>query len=463
MGVATSQYNTLNSMYLNPANLGGMKEKFAIQLFSLNLGVDNNLGTFNGLSDMFKANNSDSGTSVFNLSSQQKYFSMLLPTLEFRGPGAVISINNKMAFGLNTRMRMINQLNHFDRSIYDQVVSPSAPATDYSLEAQNFNWTAHMWSEIGLSFGMTVLDEEEDAGVVKVGATVRRLSGIGYIGLKGNRMDIDYTAGNERFYASNADLQFVSNLISTQSAIFKGIDGSVLFSNLFGGKGDGGFGADIGATYARKVYFGDNDDDGHRVSAGISVNDLGGINYKRANHGFDIKGNGYLEGKKISGYDGDIDSIRAYAKRQGFTGDTTNASTRVHLPTAMVIGADVQLYKKLFLNVTYIANLANRNTFGNSVYNRLCITPRLDMRGMTLSLPIAYSALAKDVKMGLGFRFGGFIFGSDDMLAFVSKKRYGINAYFGFAVPIYRKNNKSGKPSSAEEKAPPTWNDGKLH
>ena len=205
-----------------------------------------------------------------------------------------------------------------------------------------------------------------------------------------------------------------------------------------------GFGGDIGVKFMRKFHYGGSDkiDDGHKLTASLSVVDIGAVKYKKDNHTLDVSGRGYLDGNILGKYKTKIDSIRAYAAQQGFLADTGNNATSVHLPTAMVIGADYQVYKRFAVNVTYIANLMNRQSIGNSVYNRLCITPRYDSRVFSVGLPISYSSLAKDMKVGLGIRLSGFIIGSDDMLAFLSDNMHGINVYFGGCIPIHRKDHK---------------------
>ena len=137
-----------------------------------------------------------------------------------------------------------------------------------------------------------------------------------------------------------------------------------------------------------------------------------------------------------------MDSIKAYALRQGFTADTGSQATKVHMPTALLISGDYQVYKRFYVNATYVANLVNRQLFGNSVYNQLTITPRYDSHIFTVGLPITYSALAHDLKMGIGLRVGGFFLGSDDMLALVSSHQYGFNFYMGGYIPIRKKDHK---------------------
>src|SRR5438874_2694062 len=103
-GVATSDWSIANSMYLNPANIAGSHERLVINIFSLNLYVDNNLGTFNKLSNLFKSANGS--TDIFKLGHSNEPFNIIVPSLEIRGPGAIYSLNDehRQTFALTTRV-----------------------------------------------------------------------------------------------------------------------------------------------------------------------------------------------------------------------------------------------------------------------------------------------------------------------------------------------------------------------
>ena len=447
-GIATSEWSATNSMYLNPASIAGSHEKVTVSLLSVGIGVDNNLGTFTKISNIGKINNNDTSNKsvtngIFNNSGRAN-FSMLVPEAEIRGPGVLVAINNKMTVALSSRIRVVNQLNNFDQSLYTQVTNPSdTPKGDYGVSAQKFNWTADVWSELNLSFGMVVMDN--DKGQIKVGATLRHMSGIAYLGLRSTKLDLKYYSGKDSFYAANTDLEFASNVVSANSAVFSGINSSGIFNNLFGSAQGGGFGGDLGVIYSRVLHYGtkaETNENGHKVSASASVMDIGAINYNHNNYTVDVTGSGYLSGNTIKNLNGNVDSIRAYMTKQGFNADTGNKATKVHMPTALILSGDYQVYHRFCVNLTYIANLVNRENFGNSVYNQFTVTPRYDAKAFTIGLPITYSSLAGNLKLGLGVRAGGFFFGSDDMLALLSSRQYGFSFYFGGYVPIYHKTHK---------------------
>jgi Family of unknown function (DUF5723) len=443
LGVATGGYDPINGLYLNPASISGSNEKIAINIFSLNVGVDNNLGTLSSLGNI---GNSD----AFTVTGKNT-FSMLAPVLDIHLPGIMVSLNDKMkqSFAFTTRVRAINQFNHFDPNLYYTVTSSDYKSNQsYTFESNNFNWTAHVWSEFCLSYALQVF--ESGPHKLKAGITLKLLGGIDYLTLKGRNLNATYTSGNDTFYANHSDLEFASNAVGSNDIQNNGVKSSDVLGSLFGSKAGSGFGMDIGVTYTYKIggenTFGPKEEDdkeaGHRLTVSAAITDFGSIRYNDGNNFFvDVTGNGFLTGKELSKNIGNYSDFRNYMVNQGFTADTGSKATKLYMPTAMVLGVDYQIHKRFYINATYIANLANRQNYGNSFYNQLTFTPRYEYSFLGVGLPITYSTLASDMKVGLGFRVLGFILGSDDMMALFSNHQRGFGFYIGGFVPLFRKSS----------------------
>ena len=441
LGITTSEWSAINSVYLNPASIADCRETISIGILSLNFDVNNDLGTFSRVGEY-------SGTSAktFKPTGTQP-FSMLIPDVEIHGPGIMMTLSKKISLAFTTGFRVMNQLNNFDPSLYNLITNPGALNTNsnYSVTTKNFNWTAHMWSEAGLTFAAVVLNNEKNE--LKVGITVKRLGGIAYVSVTGKNIDMRYNADSQSVYASQTDLEFASNLVSDSAAIFKGLNASNLFDRIFGESGGGGMAADIGVIYKRRIGEAEPSDymesyHTHDVVLSASITDLGAINYLRStNADVQVTGNGYITGPGINNNSGGGSQFVNYAHQNGFNVDTVSRSTKVFLPAALLLSADVQVRGPLFANLLYIANLANRQNFGNSYYNQVTFTPRYDYHKMTLALPITYSMLSHDVKVGLGYRIAGFFIGSDDALAFFMKNQRGFDIYVGGYIPIFKLHN----------------------
>ncbi len=444
LGIATGNWSSTNSLYLNPANIADSRERFTIDVVSINASIENNLGTLGSFSNFSKAVNNGNTDNLFNYSNRNT-FSLLAPAVDIHGPGAMISINHKHSLALTTRIRGFNQFNNFDKSLYRTINDPNYVINgDVDLTSKNFNYTAHLWTEVGLTYGVVLIDEGESE--LRAGVTLRYLGGIGYVGLKGNNLDAHFRSGTDSFYVKNTDLEFASNILSTKNALVNGISNNSIFSEFFGNKDGRGVGGDIGVVYD---YFPDpelhkhNHDgrNGYKVRLSASVTDIGSVMYKSSvNSNANVTGNGYITGQGLIDNVTNFDEFRNYAKKQGFTADTAKASTKVYMPTALVIGADYNIRKNIYVNATFIGNVANRQNFGNSYYNQVTVTPRYDRRLFTIGVPITYSMLTNGMRMGLGLRFMGLFAGSDDMLTLFAKNQYGFNLYFGGCVPLYHKS-----------------------
>lgn len=451
MGLATSDYSAMNSLFLNPASIADCNEKVVVNTSSFALSFDQSLGTFSSFTSIINNVGKGNGsTAVFN-NAGHKTFNMLLPVLEVRGPAVMICLNDEheQGFAFTTRLRAFNQLNNFDQSIFNTVSDPKSVSNgDYHYTSKNFNWTAQLWKDYGLSYGIMVM--KQDQSELKVGVTARYMGGIGYLGIKGNNLDVDFVTGSDSFHATNSDLEFASNLTSVSNGVSNGLNAGSLAGKFFGAGAGSGFGGDIGVTYIYKIDEGGgkprgiaSEQDDHKLSLSVSVTDIGSVKYKAGNnYVVNASGSGYLTGEGLKDSIGNFTSFKNYTKQQGFKADTASAATKVHMPTALVISGDYQIYKHFYANITYIGNLVNRQLFGNSYYSQFTVTPRFDMKLVTIGLPITYSALAGDMKMGLGFRIGGFFFGSDDMLAIFSNNQHGFGFYMGAYVPVFKKKPK---------------------
>ncbi len=448
-GTATGNWSGTQGLYLNPAIIADSRERFTIDIISANAGVDNNLGSLNNKGGIIGALNDGSTDKMFTYNGSST-FSVMAPYARVNGPGCMISINHRHSIALTTAVRGMNQFNNFDRSLYETITNPAyLPSGDATYTSHNYNYTAHMWSELGASYAGVILDAPHHE--IRVGATLRYLGGIGYVGLKGQNLNVQYRNGNDTVYAYNSDIQYASNISSAKGALFNGFANNNLFTQFFGTKAGGGLGADFGIVYdyidgTRDVYEMDGMTDLvdrsaniYRLRMSASVLDLGAITYKSNNNSnLEASGNGYLTGAGLSNSAGNFSDFKNYITAQGFDGDSTHKNTRVGMPTRMLFSVDYNAYKHFYINTACVINIANRQNFGNSYYNQVTVTPRYDTRLISVGLPITYSLLSNSMKMGVGFRVSGFFVGSDDLLGLFASQQYGFNAYVGGFVPFYK-------------------------
>lgn len=438
MGVATSNWSGTNSLYLNPANIAGSRHKLVIDVVTAIGGVDNSTGTIDINRGLINDIRHGQARDIFRYpDGYSGPFSMQAPYAEVRGPGLLYNFHQNHCIALTTRIRAMNQFHNFDHSLYQAVTDPGfASGGNVDLTSQNFNYTAHLWEEVGLTYGGVIYDHGN--GRLKGGVTLRYLGGIDYIALKGKNLDAHFVSGRDSFYAANSDLEYASNFSNAQDAVDNGFTTKSLVSQFFGPKAGVGWGGDIGLAYEFTPVdeiLGSRGDYKFRISA--SVIDIGSIKYKAENNfNVAVAGNGYITAQGILDNVKSFDDFRNYVVKQGFTADATAKDVRLYMPTRLIAGIDYRIRGHYYVNGTFIGSLANRSNFGNSFYDQFVITPRYDDRVFSVAVPVTYSTLSSTFKAGLGVRFTGFFIGSDDILAPVTSGAHGFNFYVGGFVPI---------------------------
>lgn len=429
-GIATSNWCVMNSLALNPANISDSREVNAINIGSFGSGVDNNVGAFNAANGLVVAIGDGKTNNMFTYSNNSRV-SMLAPYVTITGPGVMYHSQKHSSIAITTALRGMNQFNQFDQTIFHTFNDPTFRTTE-AIDAtpRNFNYTMHVWGEVGLTYAYTVLAKGKHK--VKAGVTGRYLGGIAYVGVKGRAMDAHFTSGKDTFYASNVDLEYISNIL------LEGKKGAEYISdNILSGSGGTSFGGDVGVVY--EFTQANQRKQGYRARFSVSVMDIGSITYKGPTNNNEIfSGSGYVTGKGILDNVKDFTKIQKYAQDRGFTADIRKMKATVSLPTRLMIGGDYHVDKQYYVNFTYLYNLGTRDGLGNAYFNQFTITPRYDTKVLTIGLPVTFSTLSNTYKIGLGVRATGFYFGSDDLLSLFLHNQAGLNFYVGINVPIYK-------------------------
>jgi hypothetical protein len=432
LGVATGNWSGTSSIYLDPSSIVDSRANIVVDLVTVNGFIDNNLGSV-------ALNKISTFNDAFTFSNNAQF--NILAFAEVRGPGVMYSINEANAVAFTTRLRVFNQFNNFDRKLFQTLTNPLYAGGNYSLTSSNFNWTANVWSELNLTYARVLYKDNEQ--FLKAGITAGRTGGIGYMGIKGAHLDASYDPGTKTLQANNSDIEFATNVINDATKLENGV--SNVFGQIFGQGGGSGFRGDVGITYE---YRSGNDDDyfeqfdetanKYKTRLSLAVTDIGAITYKddlRVN----IKGNGTLTEKGLTGNFSDANKFTNYINSQGFRIDTPRTNVTVSLPTALVFGIDYHVWKHAYVNGALISNLASRLNFGNSYYGQFSVVPRWDTRIVTVALPLTYSSMTQGMKVGFGLRVWGYFVGSDDIALLLGGKHYGVNFYTGLFVPIHKK------------------------
>lgn len=473
LGMATSNWSGTNALYLNPALLGNSRVKWSIDLFSLNMGVDNNFASLKTDNFTNKLTNADKfNVGDFLNYSKSDRINLTLPGGEIRGPGAYVSFNNKSSLALTTRARIFNQFRGFSSNLFRSVVDNSFKSENQNvaLNEKDFNWTANAWSELGLTYAFTILDKGEH--VLRGGITARYLGGIGYTGLYGKSADANYYYQQDSVHVNSSDFHLGSNLGDTKNGIRSVSNTGEFLNALFGKGGNFGFGGDVGLTYEYrpnyKKYTYDMDGDQYRPNPeedaylfriSAAVTDIGSMRYKKGNQQAAVSGSGYFKPKELGDVIDNYRNTEAYLRQRGLKTDTSSNVTRIGLPTAVVVGIDYHISKRFYANATFIGGLSKPlDKYSPVTYSQLSVTPRYDSRVFSVGVPLTYNFTSQSFKAGLGLRVAGFFLGSDDVLALAGgKNAKGANFYLGASIPINKrklKDKDGDKVSNKMDKCP---------
>ncbi|MEY8848479.1 DUF5723 family protein [Psychroserpens sp. XS_ASV72] len=258
---------------------------------------------------------------------------------------------------------------------------------------------------------------------LKGGATLKILQGGGALftsspGLMGN-----YTGSSE--------------VLSTQGSIKYGLSDADFESENFASDNlTFGFGMDLGFTYQWHPNR-ENDSvpiyrDRYKLKVGVSVTDIGAINYKDA----EVTTYNMNATVNTGSYDGDLEEFLD----DNYNNSTEKKSTKIQLPTALRVLADYKISKKFFVSAQANLSLVKKNNeLANSINNSVTIAPRLETKWFSFFTPISFREY-NDVAIGGGFRLGPLYVGSGSVFSnLISDSSKTADIFAGLKIPIYRK------------------------
>ena len=482
LGISSSNFGGLSSVYINPANLADNRLKFEIQLGGTGFGFANN---FMGFKPSYLVRDGGLTSTTYPLLDPTP------PTEDFTTtnfldnrrafvnnniylPSLLISINEKNSVSLSARARTYLNVDGVGgdlfRFAYNSLNYPAlynTRITNDKLSIQTMTWM-----EYALGFGRVLIDKEKH--FLKAGVTLKALQGLqsAYLFID----NLDYAVNSDSTVSLyNADVQYghSTNFEANQNnANYK------VVSNL-------GIGFDFGVIYEWRPDYAKHkhDMDGetnvwkrnenkYKLKVGVSMTDLGGVKFSKGGQSGDFTAN--TSNWDISKLDFGTTPIAALddTLTARFGGSGGGANYKMNLPTAFSTQIDYHIWKDLYINQTnFIAFGFNSNPNKIHDFTTMSITPRWDHRIAGVSIPISYNSLM-GTRTGLALRLGPVTFGTSSMYpyraflrgdGFGTKDITGLDAYVLVRIPIAYKRIKdrdSDKVSDRKDqcvKVPGTW------
>ncbi|HSF55068.1 MAG TPA: DUF5723 family protein [Algoriphagus sp.] len=413
VGAQLDSRTGVHSLTLNPA-LGTLsRTKLDINLISAS--------SFAG-SDYLSINLSDLGSFKDGFDIEEDVETNPKPDNNFfgnvdvLGPSVLMRLNKMSVISISTRLRGFFNLNNIDGDFYEFATNEETGLLDFTAEMEDLSGIAHVWGELGLGYSRVLVERPTHS--FSAGANLKLLLGAG--GVYGDSPQL------------RADYNSQSDLLTTQGTLDYGYSSGFDSENIDFSNIQPGFAVDLGFIYELK---GNTSGSDYKLRAGVSVLDLGSVNYA---DGFRID---YDMNATIPADEFEEKDFQEVLE-DNFPGTERSFEGKLGLPTSFQIFADYGINHRLYVSAQAGIALSKDGQIPVSqVINTVTVTPRVEMRWLSIYSPISLRQYDSTPSWGLGLRAGPVIIGSGSVLTnLISKKSRTADLYAAIKLPIYGKD-----------------------
>ncbi len=441
LGIRMDNYTGMDQAWTNPAFVAASPLTFDIHLVGLGMFVEQNYGFIHNTSILDMKSKTDfvsaldldgkpvpKGALVGDIyDTPNKKFAKFSGTLT--GPSLMIKFGGQHSVGVFTNMRSAFAATKIPAILgyyaYDR--------QDYldGFTVTPFKGAGAIWNETGIHYG---IDLERSNGSISFGGNLKYNSFLesGFFGLQDeltftkiskDSLSINYPA--VEFGITTGNINHIS-VDANNKDVSIGNIGPRIYGH--------GFSADLGAS----VQIEDNDLEGYRWRAGVSVLDFGMAklnSYSEFHSSYPIPTDLNLDFNDLQ----DAKSLNELESKisQAALGDPNASlkatSFKMGLPSAISVQGDYQFIQNVYVGGTIV------QPFGLSRYNLtrtsvLAVAPRYESRYFSLTAPVVLRDW-KSVRMGLAGRLGFISFGTDNLGSFIRKRDFtGTDFYFAIRL-----------------------------
>lgn len=114
--------------------------------------------------------------------------------------------------------------------------------------------------------------------------------------------------------------------------------------------------------------------------------------------------------------------------------------TKFGLPTAIQVFADYSLTKRFFVSAQGAISVKKVSDIPvSNIINAFSVTPRFEMKWISVYSPISLRQYDSSVAWGFGFRAGPVTIGSGSILSnLISSSSKSADVYVGLKIPLYK-------------------------
>lgn len=471
LGTNLSNQSATHAAYVNPAILGGVKNKIYINAAGFSFNIMNDYiswGAPFNVRDYFSGNvDQQYMDSTGNVPFRNEWLAQKLDgtnknfyfETELRGPAIMYRLSKKSAITFGVRSRTGFNITNVSENLAKLAVngvdsninSNSKITVGSNLDNLRLRASALSYQEYALGFGKQFL--EIRSLKIKFGATAKFLMGNAYLYSQGN--NIDFTVnGDDSIRINQADFQYGYSDLNK----FQNFSPNSLLPSL---GGDYGFAWDAGAVVEYNPAAGENlrnKSTSYLFKMGLSLLDMGRIKFKNnvVNNRVQLRSPFTFvpdSATEKAFEDGPFsDDAKDYADslvQANF--DVTKSSEAIYgLPSVLSVQLDYNVLKNFYVGAIWYQDIRGTDLKKLTLHrpSQITLIPRFESNWLEASLPINLGGDYKVLQVGGYVRIGPVYAGSDNLKALITQENfYGVNAYFGLAQGIGK-----NKKKKAEEK-----------
>ncbi len=449
VGYGYDNYAGVNTLLLNPAMLAGSKYKVNVNLVAASAAVGNNMYEIDRqrLLGLHFSNLSEGNGYYKSTNTDYKY---LYLNTDILGPSAMINLNAKNGLALITRARIMGNESNLSDGVFRLLGNSNPAFYNTDIINRSLQNKLHAFAEADLAFGRILVNKPNT--VFKIGVTGKYIAGLATATLSSGQMTVNIDpANNINKLDADVTTQYSSNLDNL---------GSGSFSDVFHHQAGHGWGLDLGMVYEWRPSSLANDPTPYRLRLGLSVTDIGSVNYTNSSFGntYSMNADGssatVLQVQKGETYS-------QYFNRLQMNGlivakGVANPTTKVSLPTAVHVNVDYHIYKRFFINGDALINMvATTNMISPNYITAFTATPRMEKKWISIYSPVSYSTQGQ-LNWGAGIRLGPVFMGSGSVITNLLHNRIqAADVHVGLTVPIFnaaerKKDKKKDKDATAD-------------
>ncbi|MBN9382009.1 MAG: OmpA family protein [Chitinophagaceae bacterium] len=431
IGYGYDNYSGVNSIILNPGMLAGSKYKVNVNIVSVSAFAGNNAYELDR-KNLFKLKFSHLSEGDGYYKATNKEYKYVYLNTDILGPSAMFTIDKKDAIGIITRVRSIGNIFNLSDPLFRLMGTADPAYFNSDIINRSLQVKSMSFAEVGLSFGRIL--KQNSHMVLKAGITGKYISGIAYGSLSTGQMTVNLDPSNTIFkMQADVNARYSSNMDD--------LGGGASIKDALTKHNGKGWGADLGLVYEWRP-----DPFSYKLRLGLSLTDLGAVNFTNSPNGkvYTMTADGH-NAKELQVKDGE--TFNQYFTRLQDSGLVTSKGgvekINAKLPTALHLNADYNIYKRLYINADILFNtVANTNQVTPNYITTFTITPRLEKKWFSIYSPVSYN-VQKQLAWGAGARIGPLFVGSGSVLSSLFKNRIQhADVHIGLTIPIFQQNKK---------------------